>query len=81
MAHHDLEPLPSGREGPLSLAWFSNKLLLNNQGVWSKAYGRPISEDDAIEILQNVKRLAEVLLKAKQETAANNEQVKISSPF
>lgn len=35
--------------------------------VWSKAYGRVISEEEAIEILMNVRRLAEVLLRAEEE--------------
>ena len=70
MSEYDLPPLPSGEERPLSLAWISNELLLETQSVWSEAYGKPISEDDAIEILQNVKRLAEVLLKAKREMLA-----------
>ena len=35
--------------------------------VWSKAYGRVISEEEAIEILMNVRRLAEVLLNAEEE--------------
>ena len=35
--------------------------------VWSKAYGRVISDDAAIEILTNVRRLAEILLRADVE--------------
>jgi len=35
--------------------------------VWSMAYGRVISEDEAVEILTNVRRLAEVLLRAEEE--------------
>ena len=35
--------------------------------VWSKAYGRVISDDEAIEILTNVRRLAEILFRAEEE--------------
>jgi len=34
--------------------------------VWSKAYGRVISEDEALEVLTNVRRLAEILLRAEE---------------
>ena len=49
---------------PMSLAWITDDLLRSTQEVWSRAYGRMVSEDEAIEILVNVKRFAEVLLKA-----------------
>jgi hypothetical protein len=39
--------------------------------VWSKAYGRVISDDEAIEILTNVRRLAEILLRAEEENEGN----------
>jgi len=64
----EMEPVqPLGRNGrPLSLAWISDELLAKTQQVWSKAYGRPVSEEEAVEILMNVKRFAEVLLKIKR---------------
>ena len=49
---------------PMSLAWITDELLRYTQEVWSKAYGRPVSEDEAIGMLVNVKRFAEVLFKA-----------------
>lgn len=52
---------------PLSLAWISEELLAKTIDVWSANYGRPISEDEAVEILMNVKRLAEVLVDARKE--------------
>ena len=55
------------RERPLSMAWITADLLAKTQRVWSKAYRRSVDENEAIEILMNVKQLAEVLLKAKQE--------------
>ena len=50
---------------PLSMAWISNELLAQTQRVWSRAYGRPIGEEEAAEILTNVKHLAQALMKAK----------------
>ena len=50
-----------------STAWISDELLIDTIEVWSGAYGRPVSEPEAVEILMNVKRLAEVLFEAKQE--------------
>ena len=52
---------------PVSMAWISDKLLAKTIDVWSVNYDRPISEDEAVEILMNVKRLAEVLLEARKE--------------
>lgn len=51
---------------PAIMAWVSDGLLAKTKQVWSSAYGRPITEDEAMEILMNVKHLAEALAKAKQ---------------
>ena len=50
---------------PLSAAWVSEKLLAKTKRVWSRNYGRPVDTDEAVEILTNVRRLAEALVKAK----------------
>jgi len=42
-------------------------LLAETIDVWSENYDRPISEEEAVEILMNVKRLGEVLLKLRRE--------------
>ena len=52
---------PAQAVRPLSLAWITDDLLDHTRKVWSSEYGRVISEDEALEILMNVKRLAEVL--------------------
>ena len=52
---------------PLSVSWLSDERIAETRRVWSKAYGRVISEDEAVEILTNVRRLAEVLLNAEEE--------------
>ncbi len=58
------EPRP--RVLPLSTAWITDDLLHKTRRVWSKAYQRPIDDREATEILMNVKRFAEVLLKAAE---------------
>lgn len=57
----------SAPERPLSLAWVSEELLARTREVWSKAYGRVVSAEEAVEILRNVKNLAEVLYRARKE--------------
>ena len=57
------EPLIKGRKRPLAAAWISDRLLAETRRIWSKEYGRPVDEEEAIEILMNVRRLAEVLMK------------------
>lgn len=48
-------------------AWITDALLKETIDVWTDAYGRPIGEAEAVEILDNVKRLGEVLLSVKRE--------------
>ena len=52
---------------PLSAEWVSEELLLQTRNIWSQAYKRVISIDEAIEILMNVKRVAEVLIRIHKE--------------
>lgn len=49
---------------PLSLAWITDDLVAETRRVWSPVYGRVLSDDEAVEILMNVKRFAEAILKA-----------------
>lgn len=58
-------PVPIRR--PLSLAWVSDELIAETRRLWSARYGREVSMDEAIEILQNVKRFAEMLLERSEE--------------
>jgi hypothetical protein len=51
---------------PLSMAWISDELLAQTQRVWSKAFGRPVDVEEAVEILTNVKHLAEALARAME---------------
>lgn len=51
----------------LSLAWMTEELIDRTQAVWGQAYGRDISEAEAIEILSNVRRFAEVVIRLQRE--------------
>jgi hypothetical protein len=51
---------------PLSLAWITPELLDETRRVWSPTYGRVISDQECVTILNNVKRLAHVLMKIKR---------------
>lgn len=53
-------------ERPLSMQWLSEERIAEARRVWSAAYGRVISEEEAIEILTNVRRLAGVLLRIQE---------------
>ena len=59
----------SGRvpDRPASLAWMTNELIAETQRVWSPHYGRELSVEEAIEILRNVKRFAEVAIGLREE--------------
>lgn len=52
--------------GPLP-AWITSALLARTIEVWSEAYGRPVHAGEAVELLTNVKRLGEALLRARRE--------------
>jgi hypothetical protein len=47
---------------PLSLAWISDDLIAETRRVWSKHLRRVVSEDEAIEMLVNVKAAALAIL-------------------
>jgi hypothetical protein len=44
--------------------WVSESLFIETRRVWTRAYGREVSDCEVIEILVNVRRLAETLLNA-----------------
>jgi hypothetical protein len=64
--HHGPEPDPV-EACAASAPWLSNDRIDQTRRVWSQAYGRVISREEAIEILLNVRRFAEVLLHAGEE--------------
>ena len=65
----DGQHVPDGAavERPLSLAWITDAMVAETMAVWSEAWGRPVGEDEAMEILVNVRRLGEVLRRARRE--------------
>lgn len=44
----------------LGMDWVGEDFLLETQRVWSRQYGRRVDELEAIDILQNLRRLATV---------------------
>ena len=52
---------------PLSLAWITEELIAEHRRVWSKYYRRPVSRTEALEIIHNLRRFAEVVLQAGRE--------------
>lgn len=53
--------------GPVP-AWITSALLAQTIDVWSEAYGRPVDTGEAVELLTNVKRLGEALIRARRES-------------
>ena len=66
---------PNPRRRPMSLDWISDDLIRDTQKVWAKVTGKPVSTDDAIEMLTNVRRLAEVLMDAKRNTGKAEQEL------
>lgn len=52
---------------PFSQAWITDALIEKTRRVWSKVYGRVVTAEEAVEILVNVKRFAELLVQIKRE--------------
>jgi hypothetical protein len=53
---------------PLAHAWITDHLIKETQQVWSEHLGRSVPEEEAIEMLINLRRLAEALAQADQST-------------
>ena len=49
---------------PSGQGWITDDLIEDTRRVWSKQYGRLIAPDEAVEILVNVKKVAEAFMKA-----------------
>ena len=54
----------TGNMVPPEQGWITGELVEDTRRVWSKRYGRLITPDEAMEILVNVKNVAEAFLKA-----------------
>ena len=51
---------------PLSLSWMTDEMLEETRQLWSQRYERDLSMEEAVEILQNIKRFAEMLLERSE---------------
>lgn len=60
-------------ERPLSTAWITDDLIELTLQEMSPLYDYELTEDDAIEILMNLKRFAEALLKAVESQKTEGE--------
>jgi len=60
-AREEDDPTENRRRTPVS-EWVDDELLAYTRRVWSKYHGRVVSTDEALEMLMNVKRLAEVIV-------------------
>jgi hypothetical protein len=59
---------PDGDTAQVTLPyWVSSGLMTRTQEVWARQLGRPISPAEAIEMLVNVKRLAEIFIDQAQQ--------------
>ena len=56
-------PVTSSSSGLLARPWMSRELVEETRCVWSPRYGRQLNDDEVIEILTNVQRLAESLIR------------------
>lgn len=45
--------------------WIDEELLARTRRVWAEDRGQILTDAEAVEILENLRRLAEVLLKAR----------------
>jgi hypothetical protein len=52
---------------PVADAWISDDLLTEAIAVWSRLYRRPIGTEEAVDMLQNVKRAGEVIYRIARE--------------
>lgn len=52
---------------PLPQAWITDELIEKHQRLWSRKYGRAITEEEAVEIIMNIKRFAEAVLNIERD--------------
>ncbi len=46
--------------------WISDDLFAETRRVWSKAYGRIISDEEVVKILVNARRMAEAIMYSRR---------------
>ncbi len=64
---HQVAATRGAHPRPLAHAWISEELLADTKVVWAAVYGCAISEEEAMEILTNVRHTADVLFAAAKE--------------
>ena len=57
---------PAAADQPVAMAWMTDELIADTQRVWARQLRRDIPRDEAIEMLMNVKRIAEAFHLAAQ---------------
>ncbi len=62
--HVDAEEVGIGR---FTIEWITPELLQEAREVWSEVYGQDVTAGEAVEILSNIKSLAELVLDMKRE--------------
>lgn len=60
-------PVPSR---PPGTAWITDEAIADTRRVWSPYYGYELTDREAIEILMNVKELAQTLVQARRRRQA-----------
>ena len=56
---------------PTRPAWIEDEAVARTKEVWSRFLGRPVEDGEAVEMLVNVRRLAEVLIRAQRSGACH----------
>ena len=56
-----------GRRRPLSAAWITDALIAETRRVWSRHLGRVVTQEEAIEMLINVRNVALAIMAAEAE--------------
>lgn len=51
-------------ECPINTRWMSDELVSYTQEVWGRFLGRPVPKEEAVEMLANARRVAEVFGRA-----------------
>lgn len=54
---------------PPGAAWITDEAVEDTRRVWSPYYGRELTDGEAVEILMNVRNLADVLVQAGRRRA------------
>ena len=62
----EMRTIVDANRRPPGAAWITDEAVEDTRRVWSPYYGRELTEGEAVEILMNVKNLADVLVQARR---------------